>query len=57
MGFTVQTRVTRIVYRVCKLGLAMVIRLGLPLLNYMDPMENQIIGFKEIIIGFKEMSL
>ena len=43
-----QTRVTRNGYRVCKLGLAMAIRIGLPLLNYMDPMEKQIIEFKEM---------
>ena len=35
----------------------MVIRIGLPLLNVMAPVEKQIIGVKEIIIRFKEMSL
>ena len=52
-----QNRATRNGYRVCKIGLTMVIRLGLPLLNYMAPVEKKIIGFKEIIMGFKEMSL
>ena len=52
-----QTRGTMIGCRVCKLGLEMVIRLVLPLFNVMDPVVKQIIGVKEIIIGFKEMSL
>ena len=53
----VQNRVTRIGDKVFKLGLEMGISLQLTLLNYMAPVEKQIIGFKEIIIRFKEMSL
>ena len=55
--FTVQTWVNRIGYRVCKLGLETVIRLRSPFLNVTTPMEKHIIRVKEIIIGFKKMSL
>ena len=44
----VQTRVTRIGYRVSMIELEMVIRLGLPLLNYTAPVQKQIIGFEEM---------
>ena len=53
----VQNWVNRIGYRVCNIGLEIVIELGLPLFNIMAPVEKQIIRVKEIIIEFKEMSL